>query len=564
MNLSDKIKINTWQDIEPYFKELKNRQINSVSELEKWIKDRSSLFAILDEELAWRYIKMTCDTENRELAEDYEFYVTKIQPQISKYEDELNKKLANNKFFDQLPPYYNNLKRSVIRELQLFREENVELSAKLNTLEQKYAQITGAMTVNFDGKELTMQQIANYLKNPDRHIREKAYKAIAERRLKDVDKLNNLLTDMVKIRHQIAVNAGFENFRDYSHDAHKRFDYTVDDVLKFDEAIKQQVVPIVEKITEHRKNKLNVDILKPWDMDVDTSGKEALQPFKDTDDFVEKTIKCFSSVRPQYGEYLKLMRDKGFLDLESRKGKAPGGYNYPLMVSNIPFIFMNATSNIRDVETLVHEGGHAIHAFKAKDIDLTEYKSTPSEMAELASMSMELISMEHWDVYFDNEDDLRRAKIHQLEGVLSVLPWVATVDKFQHWLYTNYNHDDLDRAIAWGQIYREYSSKLIDYSGVQWYALNLWQKQLHIFEIPFYYIEYAISQLGAIAIWKNYRQNAEQALNNYEKALSLGYTVPLPELYKAAGIKFDFSADYIEQLISFVYDELMKLYKKEQ
>lgn len=560
----DTIKINTWQDVESYFNELKNKKINSVSELENWIKDKSRLFAILDEELAWRYIKMTCDTENKKLAEDYEFYVTQIQPNISKFADELNKKLANNQFFDKLPDYYNNLKRSVSRELELFREGNIELFAKLSTLEQKYAQITGVMSVKFDGKEMTMQQIANYLKNPNREIREKAYRLIAERRLKDTDQLNNLLTEMIKLRHQIAVNAGFENFRDYSHKAHERFDYTVADVIEFDEAIKKQIVPVVEKIAEHRKNKLDLGILKPWDMDVDTSGKEALKPFKDSKDFLEKTIKCFTSVRPQYGEYLKLMSDKGFLDLESRKGKAPGGYNYPLMLSNIPFIFMNATSNIRDVETLVHEGGHAIHAFKAKDIDLTEYKSTPSEMAELASMSMELISMEHWNVYFDNEDDLRRAKIHQLEGVLSVLPWVATVDKFQHWLYTNHQHDDLDRAIAWGEIYREYSSNIVDYSGVQWHALNLWQKQLHIFEIPFYYIEYAISQLGAIAIWKNYRQNPEQALDNYEQALSMGYTVPLPELYKAAGIKFDFSSNYIEKLISFVYEELMKLYQKDK
>ena len=563
MNIPDKLKIDTWQDIEPYFKELKNREINSVAELENWIKNRSKLFAILDEEMAWRYIKMTCDTENKKLAEHYEFYVTQIQPKVSKYADELNRKLADNRFFDKLPDYYSNLKRTVIRELELFREENVELYAKLGTLEQKYAQITGAMTVEFDGKELTMQQAANYLKNPNREIREKAYRLIGDRRLKDSEELNNLLSEMVKLRHQIAVNAGFENFRDYSHKARERFDYSVEDVLEFDEAIRKQVVPVVEKITEHRKNKLGLDILKPWDMDVDISGKEALKPFKDAKDFLEKTIECFTAVRPQYGQYLKLMGEKGFLDLESRKGKAPGGYNYPLMVSNIPFIFMNATSNIRDVETLVHEGGHAIHAFKAKDIELTEYKSTPPEIAELASMSMELISMEHWQVYFDNDDDLRRAKIHQLEGVLSVLPWVATVDKFQHWLYTNYQHDDLDRVMAWGKIYRDYSSKLIDYSGVQWHALNMWQKQLHIFEVPFYYIEYAISQLGAIAIWKNYRQNPEEALDKYEKALSLGYTTNLPKLYNAAGIKFDFSAEYIEELISFVYDELLKLYNAE-
>ena len=504
---------------------------------------------------------MTCDTENKELTKSYEFFVTKIQPEISKFNDILNRKLVENKFFNQLPDKYSILRRSIKRELELFRNENIPILAELDKLEQEYARITGSMTITYDGKELTMQQAANYLKENDRKIREEVYRLMAQRRLQSVDELNNLMSNLIKLRNKIAQNAGFHNYRDYKHQERERFDYTVDDVLEFDESINKKVVPILEEVVKHRKEALGYDILRPWDMSVDTSGKPPLKPFSDTKDFVEKTIRCFTEIRPQYGEYMREMSDKGFLDLESRKGKAPGGYNYPLMVSNVPFIFMNATQNIRDVETLVHEGGHAIHAYKAKDLDLTEYKQTPSEIAELASMSMELISMEHWHVFFDNEEDLRRAKIHQLEGVISVLPWVATIDKFQHWLYTHKNHSTVDRAIAWGQIYSDYSDKIVDYSTVEWYILNLWQKQLHIFEVPFYYIEYAISQLGAIAIWRNYKSKPQETLDNYERALSLGYSKTLPELYEAAGIKFDFSESYIEELINFVYKELKKIYK---
>ncbi len=559
-NISN-LKINTWDDLKPLYEDLEHRQITNVNDLEIWIKNRSNLGAIISEDVAWRYIKMTCDTENKQLAENYEFFVTKIQPEISKIEDILNKKLSDNQYLKQLPKKYFILKRSIENELKLFRSENVPIFAELQQLEQKYAQITGSMTITYNDKELTMQQAGNFLKNPDRKIREEVYRLIANRRIRAIDELNDLMNKLIEKRHQVAINAGFTDYRDYMHQARERFDYSVNDVITFDEAMKNKVMPLIDEIREHRKKTLNFDILKPWDLEVDTSGKPQLKPFTDIPDFIEKTIKCFTKVRPKYGEYLETMNKGGFLDLDSRKGKAPGGYNYPLMVSNIPFIFMNATSNIRDVETLVHEGGHAIHAFKAKDLELTEYKETPSEIAELASMSMELISMEHWDVFFDNNDDLKRAKIHQLEGVISVLPWVATVDKFQHWLYTHPNHTTIDRTMAWTEILREHTSKHIDYQTVEWNFMNFWQKQLHIFEVPFYYIEYAISQLGAIAMWRNYKQNPEQTLDNYEKALSLGYSKTLPELYETAGIKFDFSAEYIGELMTFVKSELDKLYK---
>ncbi len=555
------LKINNWSDIEPFFIDLKERKISNINELEIWIKNRSDLSAFIDEDIAWRYIKMTCDTENEQLRTHYEHFVNEIQPKISEFSNILDKQLAENEFFELLSDDYFILKRSLKNNLELFRTENIILESEVDTLSQKFGQISGAMTVNYDNKELTMQQAANYLKVQDRKVRENIYFLINKRRLQDSEKLNKLLSDLIEKRTKIAQNADFNNFRDFKHIQRERFDYSVDNVLEFDETIKNQVMPIVEKITLHRKQKLALNVLKPWDLEVDISGKEPLKVFDNIDEFIEKSILCFKKVRPKYGDFLKTMNEKGFLDLASRKGKAPGGYNYPLMVSNIPFIFMNATSNIRDLETIMHEGGHAIHAFMAKDLNLSEYKHTPSEIAELASMSMELISMEHWDVFFDNKDDLKRAKIHQLEGVISVLPWVATIDKFQQWLYTNPNHNVTERENEWTKIFNEYSSKLIDRSDTDDFTKSLWQKQMHIFEVPFYYIEYAISQLGAIAIWRNYKNNPEKTLDNYENALKLGYSKTLPELYKAAGIKFDFSEQYIKELMSFVTKELEKLYE---
>jgi oligoendopeptidase F len=253
------------------------------------------------------------------------------------------------------------------------------------------------------------------------------------------------------------------------------------------------------------------------------------------------------------------MNKMGYLDLDSRKGKAPGGFNYPLHESNVPFIYMNATGNFRDVITMIHEGGHAMHAFYCADLEVVNFKDTPAEIAELASMTMELITMDYWGNFFDTKEELKRAKREHLVDVLSVLPWVATVDKFQHFLYENPNHTVDERMQKWTEIANEFGSDQIDYSGLEPYKASQWQKQLHIFEVPFYYIEYGIAQLGAIAIWKNYRADKQKALKQYKNALKMGYTSPIADVYKAAGIKFDFSKEYIQELMSFVQKELDSL-----
>ncbi len=551
--------IKSWNDLLPRFQQLLEENPQTPDQLEQWFIKRSQLYADIDEDLAWRYINMTRDTQNPEYQKAYNYFVENIQPNVIRYSHKLDKKLIEHPLLPDLEKKYYTAIRKIRREIELYREENIPLITQEDKLSQEFARITGVMTIRCEGKELTMQQAARYMYDTRRSMRKKVYNKIARRRLKDYTKLNELMDQLIDLRTQIARNAGYDNFRDYKHDALGRFDYTVKDVLSLNEAVAQKAVPYMDKVFETRRSQLKLKQLKPWDLEVDTRGEKPLKPFETTEEFVEKTIRTLSDVKPRYGDFFRQMYEGGFLDLESRKGKAPGGYNYPLLKTNIPFIFMNAAGTISDVHTIVHEAGHAIHSFLYKDLQIIEQKELPSEVAELASMSMELISMEHWHHFFPDKNDLKRAKRYQIESVLRTLPWISLIDSFQQWSYTNHPHTSLQRYSHWLALMKKYFGSVVDWTEVEWYAANLWQKQLHIFEVPFYYIEYAIAQLGAIAVWKNYKQNPDTALEQYEAALSLGYSRTIPEIYQTAGIKFDFSPEYIEQLIAFVWNEYQKL-----
>lgn len=549
-----------WENLEPIFKELESRPINSVAELEKWLADRSELEAALEEDFAWRYIRMTCDTTDEKLLKDFQYFATEIEPKIAPIHNELNKKFINCPFISQLDQkkYFVYI-RGIKKALEIFREENIPLLTQIQVEQQKYQAITGAMSVTLNGQEYTLEQASVFLKDTNREIRQQAWEAITARRLQDKDKLNELFNGLLKLRNQVALNAGFENFRDYMFQALGRFDYTPHDCYKFHEAIELEIVPILQKQAEQRKKDLGLEVLKPWDMDVDTSGKPALKPFKNGQELIDKSISCFYGLNPYIGERLEIMKANGFFDVESRKGKAPGGYNYPLAESGAPFIFMNSANTFRDLTTMVHEGGHAVHTFISANLELNDFKHLPSEVAELASMSMELISMDKWDIFFDNPEDLKRAKRDQLKDVLKTLPWVAVVDQFQHWIYTNPNHTSEERTEAWKQIFEPFGHNFADWTGLETALGNLWQKQLHIFEVPFYYIEYGIAQLGAIAVWKNYKKDPQKGLEKYLDALKLGYTKTIKEIYETAGIEFNFSASYVKELANFVKEELQKL-----
>ena len=549
--------VTDWQNLEPYFKDLLERNIDSKERMEKWLHNLSELEAVVSEDACWRQIKMTCDTEDKTLEEAFNFYCIELQPNIQPYADALNKKLVNHPLTKELDTkqYFTYL-RSVRKNIELFREENIPLQSELAVMQQQFGVISAKMTVTINGEEYTLQQAAKFFHHSDRNLREEAYRKIQERRLQDTEPLNNLYSNLLEKRNKEAQNAGFENYRDYRFKELGRFDYTKQDCFDFHEAVKQHVMPLVNMIYQKKKEKLGLDNLRPWDLEAEPAGTTALQPFTTGKELIDLSIECFSKLRPFFGDCLAKMNSIKHLDLESRMGKAPGGYNCPLAESGAPFIFMNAAGQMQDLITMVHEGGHAIHSFLAHPLPLTGFKEYPMEIAEVASMSMELFSMEHWEVFFSDAEQLKRAREYQLERVITIFPWIAIVDKFQHWIYEHPVHSNEERTTEWNKTLTEFSDTVVDYSGLENFRSNLWQKQLHLFEVPFYYIEYGIAQLGAIGMWKQFKLNKEEALNNYCNALSLGGTKTLPQLFETAGLKFDFSPNTIKELMDFVKQEM--------
>ena len=551
-----------WASLEPFFKELLERPLSDLNALENWLKDISELEAFISEDACWRQIKMTCDTTDKSLEEAFNYFCMEIQPKMQPFGDALNKKLIACPFTASLDTqaYFTYL-RSVKKNIDLFRTENIPLQAELSVLQQQYGAIAGKMTIEMNGQEFTLQQAAQFLESEDRAIREEAYRKIQTRRLQDKDAMHELYSSLIQKRHQVALNAGFKNYRDYKFAELGRFDYTKEDCFQFHEAVKLHVLPLIDKIYARKKQKLGLEVLKPWDTEAEPAGTKPLRPFTDGKDLYEKSVACFEKLDPFFADCLKKMNELKHFDLESRKGKAPGGYNCPLAESGAPFIFMNAAGQMSDVTTMVHEGGHAIHSFLSHPLSLSAFKEYPMEIAEVASMSMELFSMNHWQSFFDNQEDLSRAQEHQLERTITIFPWIAIIDKFQHWIYENPNHSLEERTTQWTSILKEFSTNSIDYTGLDAFREIGWQRQLHLFEVPFYYIEYGIAQLGAIGMWMQYIKNPKQALENYMNALALGGTRTLPELYKTAGIEFNFSPGYVKTLMDFTNEALEKIIK---
>ncbi len=438
--LPENFVITDWNSISSYFEELVERPLLSSADMEKWLKDMSELEAVISEDVCWRHIRMTCNTEDKKLQENFTFFMMEIQPQIQPYADRLNRKLVDSPLTASLDKkkYFTYL-RSVKKSIELFREENIPLQSELSVLAQQYGAISGKMTVTVGDQEYTLQQAMKFLENEDRNLREDVYRKVQERRLQDKEPLNNLFNELISRRDQIARNAGFANFRDYKFVEMGRFDYTKEDCFRFHDSVKQHILPLVELIHQYKKNKLGLSEYRPWDLDAEPAGQLPLRPFNTGDELLEKTMHCFKLLRPFFADCLQTMKKMDRFDLESRKGKAPGGYNCPLAETGAPFIFMNAAGQMHDVTTMVHEGGHAVHSFLSHHLELSAFKEYPMEIAEVASMAMELFSMENWEIFFENQDDLRRAKIHQLERVITIFPWIATIDKFQHWVYENPN-----------------------------------------------------------------------------------------------------------------------------
>lgn len=549
-----------WNSLEPFFIKLEAIPLNTDDELNRFLKFKTELEMAIDEDQAWRYIRFNVNTRDEEAKVAFDYFIDEVEPKVESWFNRIDRKLAESNAIKIFEHNHTVPARLLKKNLEIFREENLQIFAELQKQEQEYGAIISEIAIEINEKRYTLQQAAELLQENDRSFRELVYQKIFEKRVEKSEELNELLSELLRKRYKIAINAGYKNFRDYQHFNLGRFDYTVDDIQSFHTAIANEVNPVVDDIMQARKNALGVEKLKPWDLQVDVDGEKPLRPFPTNEILIQKAIECFTAINPDFANIFSQLDKDKLLDLDSRFGKAPGGFNYPLHKSNRSFIFMNATGSMNDFETLMHEGGHAFHAHYYNHWPLIDYMNTPSEIAELASMSMELISMEHWDMVLTDSAELKRAKRKQLEGSIVVLTWIAAVDKFQHWLYKNPEHSHHERNLAWTNIYKGFSSHSINWEGAEEAFVFAWQRQLHIFEMPFYYIEYAFAQLGAIAIWKNYRQNPKETLDKYIKMMKLGYSKPLPELYKEAGIEFAFTSEYVAELMRFTKKELEKLY----
>ena len=562
----------SWANLEPLFAALRERPVGSAAEFERWLFDRSELEAACSETEANLYISMTCDTNDTAAAGAFTKFIEEVSPKIKPAAFELDKRAAE--LFEQLDmpaARYLVLHRATKAAVEIFREKNVPLQTELEKLTQEYQKVTGSMTVEFDGQERTMPQMGKYQESNDRSVREAAWRGRGRRRLRDKDTIDEIFDKQIALRQRVAANAGFTNNVGYAFKSMLRFDYGPEDCFAFHEAVEKAVVPFNERRLAERRRDLGVATLRPWDIAVDAKGRPPLKPFEGGKQLVDKALAAFRGLDPRLADMLAELgdgtecrgsRDGACFDLDSRKGKAPGGYQYMRDRIRVPFIFMNAAGLHRDVETMVHEAGHAFHSQLCRSEPLVGYRHAPIEFCEVASMSMELLTMAHWggpDGYYPTEADRVRAARKQLEGSVGLLAWIATIDAFQHWIYTNPTHTRDERVAFWLGLEERFGA------GVDWTGLDdehkwMWQRQTHLWGHPFYYIEYGVAQLGSLQLWlKSLEEGEGAAIDAYIRAMRLGGSRPLPELFAAAGLEFDFGEATVSRLVERVEAELAKL-----
>jgi oligoendopeptidase F len=567
------LNVSRFADVQPYFEALRERPIHSARELEQWIIDRGELAAACSESRANLYISMTCNTDDKAIAQAFTTFVEEIDPKLKLAGFELEKRLVQ--LAEQFPlpsERYAVLLRGAKAEVGLFREANVPRETKLDLLVQQFEALSGSLTVQFEGEERTLPQMARYQELADRGLRERAWRTVTERRLQESGKFSDLYDQMLALRQEVAREAGFATYTQYTFVAKHRFDYGPKECFAFHEGVEKHVVPLVRSFDDKRREQLGLPALRPWDMGVDPKGRGPLKPFTGGKELVSRSVEAMRALDPRLAQLLASMgdgsehrgaRDGANFDLDSRKGKAPGGYQYMRDRTRRPFIFMNAAGLHKDVETMVHEAGHAFHSMLSSNEPLVEYRTAPIEFCEVASMSMELLTMRHWTApgsfYAPGSEDAKRAIREQLKRSVLLLPWIATIDAFQHHIYNNPGHSREQRTSWWLELDARFASRL-DWSGLDTARANLWQRQLHLFSVPFYYIEYGIAQLGALQLWLQSVEKGETtAIDSYMRAMALGGSKPLPELFASAGLKFDFSPSTIERLVDRVRAELDRL-----
>ncbi len=567
--------------IAPLVAELLARPVASCPELERWALDRSELDAACAEARAELYIATSCDTENKQVEAEYNLYLEEVAPKLQQSEFDLDRRLVS--LADKFPldhQRYDVMLRTKRTQVAIFREENVPLNTELSKLSQQFGKVAGAQTVQFDGRERTIPQMKEFELSADRALRERAWRATIERRLRDKETLDELYDKMVGLRDRVARNAGFATDADsgayvkFAFSEKSRFDYTPADCRAFWTAVERRVVPFNRKRSEERRRALGVQTLRPWDLAVDVKGRERLRPFDGGGELVAKSLATVKSLDPRLAEMLGRMTGGSgggakasagatckteFLDLDSRRGKRPGGYQYMRDRTRRPFIFMNAAGLHDDAMTMLHEAGHAFHSMLCADEPLLDYRHSPIEFAEVASMSMEHLSMPHWGApgaFYTSPEDLRRARHEHIENSVTLLAWIATIDAFQHWVYANPGHTHEQRCAHWLELDARFGR------GASWEGLETerawwWQRQSHLYSHPMYYIEYGIAQLGALQMWQASKVRGEKAaVDAYVRALSLGGSRPLPELFKAADLSFDFGDETVARVVEAAEREL--------
>jgi oligoendopeptidase F len=555
-----KADLGDWAQLEPLFKKITAAapSLKNARELERWIADISELGAALDQEGATRYINMTCQTDDPAAEKAYLHFIETIDPQAKPFWHRIKELFLTCPHQAKLPEKrWAVFKRALKNDVALFKPENIPLQVEESKLEQQYQKAMAAMTVRFKGKEQTLQQMGRYLEEPDRELRREAWTLIAKRRLQDKDLFEKIYDAMLVLRQKIARNAGLPGYRDYAFKAKGRFDYTPKECEAFHDAVAELVVPLARQIQERRRKLLGQSDLRPWDLAVDVKNRAPLAPFKNVAELALKCQRIFTRLDRGLGGDFNLLRKHKLLDLDSRKGKAPGGYQCSLEEARLPFIFMNAVGVHRDVETMLHEAGHAFHALAARGEPLLPYRQAPMEFCEVASMSMELLGGPHLTEFYSKADAARARRTH-LEGIILLLPWIATIDAFQHWIYTHPKHSRAQRKKRWLALMERFGG-CEDWSGFEESRAHLWHRQMHLFGSPFYYIEYGIAQLGALQLWLQSKKSVKGAVKNYRKALALGGSRPLPELFAAAKLKFDFGPKTARPLVRAVQDELKTL-----
>lgn len=547
----------SWDDIRPWFEELAERPIDASS-MESWLGDWSRLEALLTEAASRAMIRYTVDTRDAEAEAAHLRFSMEILPRAEELSVALQKRLVASGYSS---PALETTLRGFRTSIEIFREANVPIMSELEEHSATYQRITGGMTAPWEGKDLPLPQLAPFLKEADRGVRERAFRASTAPYIAARSDLAALFDRMLGLRQRVAANAGFSSFRDYVFRAKLRFDYTPGDCERFHEAVERHVMPAYERLMEQRRAQLGVPELRPWDTAVDLHGSRPLRPFTGGEELASRARQVFDQVDPALGEQFGIMISERLLDLDSRTGKAPGGYCDTLHWSGRPFIFMNAVGLMDDVMTLMHEAGHAFHAFAGHRMPLVWQRHPGSEACELASMSMELLASPHLERPrgYLSPVDLRRARLEHLEDIIATLAHVASVDAFQHWIYTDPAGADASaRDAAWLRI-RERFDRGVAWDGLREERVARWYRQLHIFLYPFYYIEYGIAQLGALQVWRNSLRDPEDAVRRYRDALALGSTRPLPEIYAAAGARLAFDGPIISELVDLVEGQMDQL-----